>query len=106
MKSRSPLILIKSRGKKSVQIPELKLERSHVYGSLGQVSRERERDGVRVSVQPKFETDEAMRGREGEGEDEFPRQNGVQKKVLLAIRMPTYKLAGREGKGRKEGRTI
>ena len=57
-----------------------------------------------VSVQPKFETDEAMRGREGEGEDEFPRQNGVQKKVLLAIRMPTYKLAGR--KGRKEGRTI
>ena len=56
-------------------------------------------------MQPKFETDEAMRGREGEGEDEFPRQNGVQKKVLLAIRMPTYKLAGREGKGRKEGRT-
>ena len=106
MKSRSPLILIKSRGKKSVQIPELKPERSHVYGSLGQVSRERERERemAMVSVQPKFETDEAMRGREGE--DEFPRQNGVQKKVLLAIRMPTYKLAGREGKGRKEGRTI
>ena len=72
-------------------MPELTPERSHVYGSLGQVSREREMAEIWDRRGSKWE-----RGRE----DEFPRQNGVQKKVLLAIRLPTYKLTGREEGGR------
>ena len=44
--------------------------------------------GGREERRPKFETDEAVSDRERERGDEFPRQNGMQKKVPIAIRLP------------------